>query len=140
KDDAADSGDDAAASDDKPAAAPAKADDGVSGAWSGTVSVPDMPQPRAFTMNLTLGENNQVTGSMSAGPFSGPMSGSYDPASKKLKLTLTGGDGTVVTFDMTIDGSTMRGNAFGPDGQAVPLTASRTSTGGQDDANAGDAK
>lgn len=140
KDDAADSGDDAAASNDKPAAAPAKADDGVSGAWSGTVNVPDMPQPLAFTMNLTLGANNQVTGSMNAGPFSGPMSGSYDPASKKLKLTLTGGDGTVVTFDMTIEGSTMRGNAFGPDGQAVPITATRASTGGQDTADAGNAK
>ena len=97
------------------AAAP---DDGVSGTWSGSAQVPDMGE-LPLTITLTLNADNSVSGHLEAGPFSGDLSGTWDPGSKRLTLTLTIPDGTVVSFDLKIEDGKMTGTANSPQGAAT---------------------
>ena len=109
---------------------PAKPDDGVSGTWEGTAASPEGDVP--FTLRLTVGDDNAVTGSLESMMFSGSLTGTYDPGSKTLSLTVSIPNGPTVTFELTIDGESMSGTA-NADGQAANITATRTAAAGSGD-------
>ncbi len=106
----------------------AAADDGVSGKWSFTLSGPELPPNMTVVLNLTLNADNSVTGfaSSPAGDAS-ITSGTWDPASKKLTLTLTTPDGAEVSIEGIIDGDKLTGTVDAPAiGISAQIEATRT--------------
>ncbi|MCA9291490.1 MAG: PDZ domain-containing protein [Phycisphaerales bacterium] len=102
---------------------PAGHADAVSGTWNGSVEVPEMGQ-LDFSLTLTLAEDNSVSGTLSSMMFSGDVSGSWNPGSKKLALSVSIADGPTVEFDLTVDGESLSGTATA-DGEAVAISATR---------------
>jgi tricorn protease len=94
------------------------ADDPVSGDWKGLGGTVN------FTLHLTLGANNAVTGTLDSDQGGGNVTGSYNPTKKELTLTATIANGPVVTITATIDGDKMTGSANVMN-QTFPLTAQR---------------
>ncbi|HRQ75787.1 MAG TPA: PDZ domain-containing protein [Phycisphaerales bacterium] len=118
--------------DDAEEAKPAQADDGVTGMWEGSVSVPEMGQI-SVRLSLTLGEGNKVSGSLITDFFSGALSGTYNPADKSLKLIAELPGMPPATFDLKIANGTMTGTAAA-DGRNIPITLQRQA-GESDDKN-----
>jgi len=108
-------------SDAEPKDAPA---DDVTGHWEGTALTPEGELP--FTITLKLHADKSVTGSMQSVAYTGDISGTYDPSSKTLSLTLTLSEGPVVLLELTIEDSTMTGTGSA-NGDSVSITASRIS-------------
>jgi len=114
----------AGAEGDDPAEAPA-ADDPVSGVWTGTAEVPD-EGPIPFSLSLSLQKNNTVTGTLDAGPYSGPATGTWDPDGKALQLSVTAGEEElIITFTLVIEVGSARGTATADD-TTVDISATRT--------------
>ena len=87
-------------------------DDGVSGAWTGTAKGPEPlpPEGLVFTLTLTLGEGNALTGSISSALGDATIAdGRYDPDSKRITFTVSFGDASALKFDLTIDGTKLAG-------------------------------
>ena len=104
-------------------------DDGISGTWEGLAQTPEGPLP--FTVVLELHADNTVTGTLNSMMFSGDLSGSYDPDSSLLSLTMAVSGGPVIVLELKVDGSTASGTGTA-DGEAIPVTATRISSGGDD--------
>ncbi|MFG0329969.1 MAG: S41 family peptidase [Phycisphaerales bacterium] len=122
--------------DDGDADAPA---DPISGSWSGSGFVEGMGESIPFTMDLALGENNVVTGSLDSAMHSGPLSGTFEPGSGTLELVFNADDGTTLDFSLTVSDGVMEGTAT--DGElVVRITANRTTGAGDatDDGGASD--
>jgi tricorn protease len=115
------------------AAPPDKPADPISGAWSGTITGAELPaEGFPFTMTLTLGADNTVSGTIEAmGESVAITSGTYDPAAKQLVLVIEveGEQGTVTA---TVGDNTMTGTVSGG-GMAFEFTAQRSSAGGNGD-------
>lgn len=58
-----------------------------SGTWTGTFEDPDAGAID-FTLDMKVSRTNKVTGSVDAGVYSGDISGTFDPRTGSLKLTL----------------------------------------------------
>ncbi len=108
------------------AAAPAQADE-VSGAWSGTVTGAALPGGSlSFNAILTLAPDNTVRGNLTADGNTVPVTGTFNPATKELILSLTY-QGMPVTINAKIMGGRMTGTASAA-GETLPVTATRQST------------
>lgn len=81
------------------------ADDEVSGEWKGTAG------PVKFTLTLILGAGNKLTGTIDSDQGSGSVTGTYNPGSKELSLTIAITGGPMVTLTGKIAGSTLTGTA-----------------------------
>ena len=107
-----------------PAAKGATVDDGVSGQWNGTAS----PGPQgdiAVRMTLQSGAGNAITGTIDAtGIGSGTLTGTFDPATKDISLTLMVPGLPPLTLRGKVTGGqmTVSGNA---QNQTITLTATR---------------
>jgi tricorn protease len=106
-------------------------DDGVTGVWEGSINGDEPLPPEGLTFTLTLRlSNGSVTGSLSAGPYSGRIiGGSYDRQTGELtgSLEVDTGEGTeTFSITATIAGESMTGSVTGTDFNAT-FTASRTS-------------
>jgi tricorn protease-like protein/C-terminal processing protease CtpA/Prc len=92
---------------DKPAAEAAKADDGVTGVWSGNaVGTAEGLPPGGLpvTLNLSLQADGSVTGNLQSVMGSGPLAdGKFDKGSGQLSFSCSVGHGVVV-FKGTISG------------------------------------
>ncbi|MDY7109562.1 MAG: S41 family peptidase [Planctomycetota bacterium] len=112
-------------------AAPAT-DDPVSGVWSGSAEIPEEAAV-SYTLTLKLHDDNSVSGSLDAGPYSGPVTGTWDPANKTLEFSVAaGGPQVVITFRLTIENGTARGTATADD-TVVEVTATRVSAPDEDE-------
>lgn len=110
---------------DEDAAEAQAADDPITGVWSGTADVPD-EEPVPYTLSLRLHEDNTVTGSLDAGPYSGPVTGAWDPDGRTLELSATAGEGElIVTFNLTIEDGLATGTAIAGD-TTLDITLTRT--------------
>ncbi len=104
-------------------------DDGVSGTWEGTVTGPP-PLPAGgvpFTLTLTLGSDNSITGSSSSSMGTATItSGHYDPETKEIRCTFATDDGLEWTVVAKIEGSSLSGTATASQaGLTMQLTAQR---------------
>ena len=97
--------------------------DPVSGIWQGIAQVPDA-DPLPYTLTLTLLPDNTVTGSLSAGPYSGAITGRYDPDAGSLELTASSADELVITFSLALEDGTLTGTATADD-TTVDISATR---------------
>jgi len=103
---------------------PAATLDAVSGTWSGTVVLPDAGE-LPVSMSLTLNaDDNSVTGTLDAGPYSGELTGQWDPDTKDLTLNMNAPDGTIVEFNLHIEDNSMTGTASA-EGIDVEINAER---------------
>ena len=83
------------------------ATDEVSGDWKGTAG------PVTFTMRLTLGANNMVSGTIASSEGSGTVNGAYNPATHELTLSITLPGGQMGTITGKISGTTFTGTVSG---------------------------
>ncbi len=91
---------------------PKTGEDGVSGVWTGTLRgpAPMPPEGVPFKLTLTSGRNNAVSGSLLIPTGSGKItSHSYDPMTKRLRLTIAADDGEVYIFTVHLSGSLIQG-------------------------------
>jgi C-terminal processing protease CtpA/Prc len=112
----------------------AAADDGVTGAWDGTATGPEPLPPGGmpFGLNLKLGKDGAVTGTLTSGIYSGPIaSGHWDAAAKLLTFVLNLGDVTP-EFSLKLDGGSMTGTAT-VRGSAYTLSAKRAAAAAKAD-------
>lgn len=111
---------------------PAAPDDGVSGAWEGTIEAPEVGD-MTLRLVLSLAGDNSVSGSLSTDMFSGSVSGAYSPDNRSLTLVAEVPDMPPATMDMQIDGETMSGTISVAD-QSIAVTLQRVSrsSGGDD--------
>ena len=96
----------------------AAAGDEVSGVWKGAAG------PVNFTLNLTLGPGNKVTGTADSDQGGGSITGTYDPGSKQLDLTISLAGGDTAILKCRISGNTMTGTAT-VGATTLDLTAAR---------------
>ncbi len=96
--------------------------DDVTGDWKGSAG------PANFIAHLKLNPDNSVTGTLESSQGNGSVSGTYDPASHELKITIAVGGGTKVTIAGVINGTTLSGKAT-VQGLTLDLTATRVSGG-----------
>jgi len=101
------------------------ADPGVTGAWSGTIDIPEMGA-MDFTFNLEQAADNSVDGTFTTSMFSITVEGDVDPASGAIELSGSAGEGATVTFTLTRQDDELLGSATGPEGEAVDISATRT--------------
>jgi tricorn protease len=88
------------------------AEDEVSGVWNGTVTGDPIPGgSMTFKATLKLGANNAVTGTLEAMTGSGSITGTWNPSTKELNLSVAMSDGGTATINARISGSTMTGTA-----------------------------
>jgi tricorn protease len=102
----------------------AAGDDPLSGTWSGTAEIPE-EGPAPFTLTLRLDSDGSVTGDLDAGPYSGPVTGQFDAGSGSLTLSVTTGQGMVITFDLELSNGELSGTAAAGD-IVAEITATRT--------------
>ena len=110
---------------------------GPAGSWKCTVSMPD--GPLEVTLEITVAADNTVKATFTSKMGSGDASGTWDAASKTLKLSGTF-QKMPFTIEATIDGDSMKGTTTGegPDGPMThDITGTRTAPA---KADAGDAK
>jgi tricorn protease len=89
----------------------AAADDGVTGSWSGSLSAPVIPEDMPVTFDLVLNADNSLSGSVTAPMGNASVaSGSYNPDSGAVTMTLATDDGGSVSIQATIDGNVMEGS------------------------------
>lgn len=122
----------------KPDAAP---DDGVSGTWQATATADGAGLPPggiAFTLNLKVGADGSVSGSVVSAMGSGKISqGTYDRSSGALSITITVGQ-AAVTMNGTVKNGEVSGTWTAPDGTNGKFSGRRTSgSAGGDDKAAG---
>lgn len=143
KEDGADDGDDAKAedgdedeaSDDDKSKEEAKADDGVSGTYEGSLSHPEMPPGITFSMHLTLGEDGTtLTGSITVPMGTATVEGKYEKGSGAISGTVSLDAGPSGTFTGTIANETLK-MVVSIDGSEATLEGKRTAkaTGGESD-------
>lgn len=116
----------------KDSAAPA--DDGVSGAWTGTAKGgPNLPpEGLPFTMKLHVDADGKVSGEVSSAMGTGSLSGTFDKASGNLSISFTVGDASIF-FSGTVKSGAGEGKwSEGQNGGT--WTASRSAPGGSNDA------
>jgi tricorn protease len=108
------------------------ADDGISGTWEGMATGPSPVPPGgiAFTLTLTLGDDNVLTGNIAAAPvYSGAiLDGRYDPAARSMTFNIDAG-GEMVAFNLKVENGELSGSATAG-GQNFPISARRTGGGG----------
>jgi len=116
----------------KPQAADGKDDDPVTGMWRGKANVPDMGE-MDVTLDLTLGEDDTVTGTMDTMMGSAPIEGTR--AGDAVSLSAEFGPDMTLPIELSIDGDSVSGTITGPEGNTIDVTASRIS--GDDDGDGG---
>ncbi|MCL4220638.1 MAG: PD40 domain-containing protein [Phycisphaerales bacterium] len=128
-DDAKPGEDDNAEGDKKSADETPWVDDGLTGRWEGKAQGPNMPPDGLpFTLELILGEEGAVTGTMSSMMGSAEISGgSFDKDSGVLTFSMAFG-GESVSWNVQISGNEMKGVATAG-GESFNITASRTRQG-----------
>lgn len=99
----------------------APAEDEVSGDWKGTAG------PVSFTMRLVRGPGNMVTGSIASDMGSGGVTGTYNPATHELTLSITLPGGEMGTLTGKISGTTFTGTVMAA-GMNLPAQAQRTAS------------
>jgi tricorn protease len=89
-------------------------DDGLSGSWEGKATGP-APLPQGgitFTLELKLAADHGVTGTVRSPQGNGNITkGTFDPATKELKVELTDDDGNVWSIVAKLDGNALKGTA-----------------------------
>jgi tricorn protease len=116
----------------------APAADPVSGSWSGRVLSDQIPEEqRNFSLTLTLGDGNKVTGSVNTAHGSLDISsGTFDPASGELVITASGGEVSVTMTGTISDGKLTGSASIDSAGISVNFEATRDSSGSDDDKDA----
>ena len=109
-------------------------DDGVSGTWSFSMTGPDGAGV-AVTLNLTLNADNTVTGGATSAMGDAPItSGTWNPDTKEITLSLTAPDGSPVSLTGTIANDKLTGTLVVEAlGLNTPIEAERTSKPGGGD-------
>lgn len=108
-----------------PPAQPAAVDE-VSGEWSGTVTGSVVPGGSlSIRARLKLEANNTVTGTVESPMGSASVSGTYNPSTKELALSVTLPDGTVLSLNAKITDNTLVGTVRVPTGETLELRAER---------------
>jgi len=105
----------------------AKASGGPAGTWKCHTVIPGVG-PLDFTLTLTLGEGNEVTGNMTSEALSGPVEGTWSPDTKTLDITLKMPQGATATMKLVIDGDTLKGDGTGPTGESTAVDGTRDTT------------
>jgi tricorn protease len=120
---------DGGASEASSTAAPAPTDP-VSGVWSGTAEVPEEGM-LPYTLTLKRHKDDTITGALDAGPYSGPVTGTWDPDAKSLDLTVAaGGMQIIISLNLTVENGSLRGTATADD---VVVQVIATRIGGRDE-------
>lgn len=109
--------------------------EGPAGTWKCSTELPGAGRIE-FTLVLKLEDENKVTGSIASTMINGPVDGTWDPATKKLELTLKLPEGGAhATLTLTVDGDKISGEGHGPGGELTKVEGSREAgSGGGDDA------
>jgi tricorn protease len=104
---------------------------GPAGTWTCTAT--GASEPIEFTLTLTLGDANAVTGSFTAPMASGELAGTWNPETKALKLS-GAADGTDYSIEATVEGDALTGTATARSGdaeaQTFTITGSRQKAAG----------
>ena len=96
------------------------AGDEVSGEWKGMAGTVN------FTMRLTLGANNLISGTVTSPQGNGTINGTYNPATHEITLTAALEGGVTATISGKISGTTFSGTVMVM-GTSMPAQAERTS-------------
>ena len=112
--------DNGAKKDEEKKAEPAKEaapDDGVSGTWEGTITggPPVPPGGVKMTLTLNIGKDGSVSGSFSTPMGSGSLSGTFDPSTKAISLSLNIPGGPAATLSGSIAGGTLKASVAAPE-------------------------
>lgn len=111
-----------------------KGSDPVSGSWSGRVTSDQVPEEhRSFSMTLSLGDGNKITGTINTAQGSLEItSGTFDPASGEVSLSASGGEVSVTVTGTIKDGKFSGTAVIDSAGLEVGLEATRDSSGSDD--------
>lgn len=106
-----------------------KEGDPISGSWE-AVFDHDGGMEHAVTMELELGADGDVTGTLASPMFTGSLSGTFDSTTGGLVLSFTSDSGDIpaTTLELTVDGDTVSGTGVMDDGGRGTISGSRTST------------
>jgi tricorn protease len=106
---------------------PAAKTDPLSGTWNATAKGPEPlpPEGLPFTLNLTLGENGDITGSITSSLGGGTITdGKFDAPSGTLAFSVALENGPTVAFNLKLDGGRLTGTCSAGD-QTFEVTAER---------------
>ena len=114
--------------------APAATGDGVSGSWSGSLTIPGMGV-LSFDMTLTLEADGSLSGDMEvSGLGHASIAGSLDRASSEAQGTITGDDGQTHGFHGTLAGGSLSWSVETENGEAHMSGSLGSDEGGSTDA------
>lgn len=99
----------------------ATADDGVSGTWEGTGTQTEKISAR-FTLNITLGSDGELSGTLVFPKETYPVGGGYDKCMRQFTLAISG---LVPKMSGTVRGDEISGTWWDADGQFGSWTARR---------------
>lgn len=107
--------------------APAK-DDPISGSWKVVFDGGDGNE-YPCTLEIQLGQEGVVTGTVSSEVLEGSVSGSFDPDAGTLSLTFVSATGGIpgATLELVVDGDSVSGIGVLDDGRQGTVSGSRTS-------------
>ena len=108
--------------------------DPISGTWTGSLEIPGQGS-MSFSMELELGEDGIVEGTISTDLGSASGTGAWDPGSKTLTMSLVSDEVGVLELKATVSGGSLDGLITGGAGE-IPITADRMGADAAD--NAGD--
>jgi hypothetical protein len=89
------------------------ADDGVSGTWAcrAVGPAPMPPDGVEFSLEVAVEDGNSVSGRVTGPMGDEPITGQWDPQSKKLSLNVDAGEEGKVNMDLAVNGAALQGDA-----------------------------
>jgi tricorn protease-like protein/C-terminal processing protease CtpA/Prc len=105
---------------------------GPAGTWKCSTEIPEMGKIE-FTLTLEVSADNKVTGSMTSTALSGPVTGTWNPETNVLELTLKMPQGGDASMRLTVTGDSLSGEGSDPNGQKAKIEGTREKAAGNEE-------